>query len=192
MATAPHKAMIAYQAKIPSSTAEILVNQDPLIGELTVPDADLLVALKQAKLKKMFFAFIPKGTDGKLIVSKKKIPPKLIAEAKKEISGGPPVTGKCFGEAGTMVFEVAKPAAPTVTAAVKRVAKRETGLTIDPEFRLASDADAEETEDSGAGQALRRRQGHGPAVDRKDTVHELRPDEILGATSMPSAFYFTS
>jgi hypothetical protein len=118
-----------------------------------MPDADLLAALKQAKLKKMFFAFVPKGTEGKLLISKKKIPPKEIAEAKKEIGGGNPVTGKCFAEEGTMVFLVAKPAAPALTAAVKKVAKRETGLTIDPEFRLASDADVEADEAEAPGAA---------------------------------------
>jgi hypothetical protein len=111
-----------------------------------MPDADLLAALKQAKMKKMFFAFVPKGTDGKLLISKKKIPPKVIQEAKKEIGGGMPVTGKCFGEEGTMVFLVAKPAPPALTAAVKKVARRDSGLTIDPEFRVAHDADAEEPE----------------------------------------------
>jgi peptidoglycan hydrolase-like protein with peptidoglycan-binding domain len=118
-----------------------------------MPDADLLAALKQAKLKKMFFAFVPKGVDGKLIVSKHKIPPKEIAEAKKAIGGGTPVTGKCFGDGGTMVFQVARPVPPALAAAVKKVAKRETGLTIDPEFRLASDADVEGPEDAGAAAA---------------------------------------
>jgi hypothetical protein len=117
---------------------------------MTMPDADLLVALKQAKLKKMFFAFVHKGADGKLLVAKKKILPKEIAEAKKEMGGGTPVTGKCFGEGGTMVFQVAKPATSALASVVKKVAKRETGLTIDPEFRLAADADAEEPEDNGA------------------------------------------
>jgi hypothetical protein len=117
---------------------------------MTMPDTDLLVALKQAKSKKMFFALVPKGADGKLLVAKKKILPKEVAEAKKEIGGGTPVTGKCFGENGTMVFLVAKPAAPTLAALVKKLAKREAGLTIDPEFRVSSDADAEEPDDSGA------------------------------------------
>jgi peptidoglycan hydrolase-like protein with peptidoglycan-binding domain len=118
-----------------------------------MPDADLLVALKQAKLKKMFFAFFHKGTDGKLIISKKKILPKEIAEAKKEIGGGPPVTGKCFAEGSTMVFQVAKPTTSALAAVVRKIAKRETGLTIDPEFRLAADADAEELEDTGVAAA---------------------------------------
>jgi hypothetical protein len=68
---------------------------------MTMPDADLAAALKQAKSKKMFFAFVPKGSDGKLIVSKAKVPPKLIAEAKKEIGGGTAVTGMCFGDGKT-------------------------------------------------------------------------------------------
>src|SRR5262249_33444280 len=75
------------------------------------------------------------------------------AEARKEIGGSAPVTGKCFAEDGTMVFLVAKPAVPTLAAAVKKVAKRETGLSLDPEFRVASDADADEVGDTAVGQA---------------------------------------
>jgi hypothetical protein len=113
-----------------------------------MPDEELRVGLKQAKQKKMFFAFVPKGTDGKLIVSKRKIPPKDIADAKKEIGGSAAVLGKCFGEEGAMVFEVAKAVAPTLTAAVKKVAKRETGLTLQPEFRVVSEADLETAEET--------------------------------------------
>src|SRR5437660_319468 len=109
-------------------------------------DAELTAALKLAKSKKMFFAFVPKGTDGKLIVSKTKIPPKLIAEAKKEIGGGAAVTGKCFGDSGTLVFQVAKAAPATLAATIKKVAKRDTGMIIDPDVQLAGDADVEEEE----------------------------------------------
>jgi hypothetical protein len=117
-----------------------------------MPDAELTAALKQAKSKKMFFAFIPKGgSDGQLIVSKAKIPAKPIADAKKEIGGGNAVTGKCFGgDGGAMLFQVAKPASPALAAAVKKVAKRDTGLTIDPDFQLAGDADADEKDLSAA------------------------------------------
>jgi hypothetical protein len=111
-----------------------------------MPDAQLTAALKQAKATKMFFAFIPKGgSDGQLIVSKTKIPAKEIADAKKQIGGGNAVTGKCFGgEGGAMVFQVAKAASPAMAAAVKKVAKRDSGLTIDADFQLAGDADADE------------------------------------------------
>jgi peptidoglycan hydrolase-like protein with peptidoglycan-binding domain len=108
-------------------------------------DAGLATALKAAKSKKMFFAFIPKGGgDGKLIVSKAKIPAKEIAEAKKALGGGNAVTGKCFGAIGEMVFLVAKEAPATMEAAVKKVAKRDSGLAVIPTFQVAGDADADE------------------------------------------------
>src|SRR5215510_3517443 len=97
-----------------------------------------------AKSKKMFFAFIPKGADGKLIVSKKKIPPKEITEAKKEIGGGTPVTGKCIGPLEGMVFQVAKAASPTLGPAIKKVTKRDAGLNLVPEVKLEKDADQDE------------------------------------------------
>ena len=100
-----------------------------------MPDAELLAALKRAKGTEMFFAFVPKGADGKLIVSKAKIPTRDIADAKGELRGGTPVVGKVYGDGRTMVFEVAKPVPPALVAVIKKVAKRETGLTIDPEFR---------------------------------------------------------
>jgi peptidoglycan hydrolase-like protein with peptidoglycan-binding domain len=110
-------------------------------------DADLAAALKQAKSKTMFFAFIQKGSDGQLIVSKSKVTSKQIADAKKEAGGGTPVTGKCFGgEDGTLVFQVAK-AAPTLGAALKKVAQRDAGVAIKPDVQVAADADAE---DAGA------------------------------------------
>src|SRR5207249_93746 len=82
--------------------------QSRFFGEMTMADVELTAALKQAKSKKMFFAFVPKGSDGKLIVSKIKIPTKRIAETKKEIGGGNAVTGKCFGDGGITVFQLAK------------------------------------------------------------------------------------
>jgi hypothetical protein len=118
-------------------------------------DAELTVALKQAKSKKkLFFAFVPKGSEGKLILSKRKIPPTLIGEAKKEMGGGTPVTGMCIGDGSKVVFVVAKAAPASLVAALKKVAKRDTGLTIDPYFQLAGEADAEkesETRDNSKG-----------------------------------------
>jgi WD40 repeat protein len=73
-----------------------------------MPDAELTTALKQAKSKKMFFALVPKGAEGKLIVAKKKILPKEIAEAKKEIGGGlPKKTGPSPATAITCMLAVA-------------------------------------------------------------------------------------
>ncbi|MCI0682583.1 MAG: hypothetical protein L0Y71_10800 [Gemmataceae bacterium] len=109
-------------------------------------DQGLIDSLKLAKGKKMHFCFIPKGADGKLLVSRKKIPEKEIATARKEIGGGNPVRGKCFGPIANMVFQVAKEQSPTLTAAIKKVAKRDTGLTVVPEIQVAADAEAEAPE----------------------------------------------
>jgi hypothetical protein len=112
-------------------------------------DVDLLAAVKQAKCKKMFFAFIPKGgADGTLLLSKAKLPPKAIAEAKMENGGGTPVTGKCFVDGKNMVFHVAKAAPATMGPALKKVIKRDTGLVLEPHIQLAgAAADAEEQAD---------------------------------------------
>src|SRR5438128_1960826 len=118
-------------SKWPSRPICALLTNSPstlLFGETTMPDADLVAALKMAKGgKKMFFAFVPKGgSDGQLIVSKMKIPPKQVADTKKQIGGGSPVTGKCFaGDGGVMVFQVAKAAPPAMVGAVKKVVKRD-------------------------------------------------------------------
>src|SRR5262245_47385894 len=105
-------------------------------------DLALEQGLKQARTKKMFFAFVPKGAaDGKLIVSKVKILRKQIDETRKEIGGGNAVTGKCFGADGAMVFQVAKEPSATLAAVLKKVAHRDTGLAIIPDVRLAADAD---------------------------------------------------
>src|SRR5262249_43933711 len=104
-------------------------------------DADLAAALKLAKSRKMFFAFVPKGTDGTLIVSRVKIPPKLIADAKKELGGAKPVMGQCFGPLGDLVFQVAKKAPSTMAATLRKVVKRDAGLTIVPDIQVGTDED---------------------------------------------------
>jgi Putative peptidoglycan binding domain len=116
---------------------------------MTMADATLMAALKQAKSKKMFFAFVPKGADGKLIVSKAKIPAKQVAEAKKEIGGGTAITGKCFGDGNTMIFQVVKAAPSNMGPTLKKVIHRDAGLTMIPEVQLASDADSDEEDESG-------------------------------------------
>jgi hypothetical protein len=113
-------------------------------------EVNLAAALKQAKSKQMFFAFVGKGTEGKLIVSRTKISPKEIAEAKKE-TGGTAVTGKCFGDGSGLVFAVAKPAPATLGAALKKAAHRDAGLTIAPDVRVASDADDDDTSPAATG-----------------------------------------
>jgi hypothetical protein len=151
---------------------------------MAAADPDLLAGLKLAKTKKMFFAFIPKGgSDGKLIVSKVKIPLKKIQEAKKEISGGTPVTGKCMVTDGaTIAFQTLKPTPPTMAAAVKKVAKRDTGLIIDPDFQVAGDAEAEEPEtDTGAEEsapAAPAARAAAPAPDAGASAAAAAPDAL--------------
>jgi hypothetical protein len=97
-------------------------------------------ALKRGPAQPMFFAFVMKGgAGGKLIVSKAKIPPPQIAAAKKETGGSAVLKGVCFGEAGTLVFEMARPVAANVTAATKNLLKANAGLTLKVEYRVGRD-----------------------------------------------------
>jgi hypothetical protein len=110
----------------------------------TALDTDLVTnvkkALKRESAVPMFFAFVMKGgTDGKLIVSKARIPPKQIDGAKKETGGSAVLKGVCYGENGTLVFEMAKPAAPNVAAVTKNVLKAKAGLAIKVEYRVGRD-----------------------------------------------------
>src|SRR5439155_13904678 len=120
-----------------------------MIGEKTMAELDLAAALKMAKSKKMFFAFLPKGADGTLIISKTKIPAKEIAEAKKELGSSMAVKGRCEGPVGDMTFYVAKEAPATWCKIIKTVAKRDAGLTVVAKFQVAADAEGEEQ--GGAG-----------------------------------------
>lgn len=106
-------------------------------------DKELATALRQAKSKPMFFAFIAKGTEGKLLVEKKKVSAKDISDAKKELGGGMIFRGRAKGEEGTIVFELAKEAPGTLAALTKKIIKRDAGLTLDVEYRVAADLEEE-------------------------------------------------
>jgi hypothetical protein len=101
-------------------------------------DAELVAALKMAKSKEMFFAFFLKGSDGILIVARRKIEATEIEKAKKEIGGGTLVEGTLTGPLNEMVFKVAKEPPPSLAAVLKKVVKRDAGITIVPEIRLKS------------------------------------------------------
>ena len=109
-------------------------------------DANLKQALKQAESHKMYFALIPRGSEGKLIVSRSRIPSEVISQVRKEIGGGTPVTGKCFGPVHKLVFRVAAEPSGTFAAAIRKIAHRDSGLAIAPEVRVDPGADAEEHE----------------------------------------------
>ena len=113
-------------------------------------DQDLVNGLKAAKSKRCYFALVLKGsTDGALIVSKVKVPPTAIAEAKKSSGGSAVVKGHCSYEDGKYIFETGKPAATTAAQAVKIIAKRDAGLAIHPEFRVGTDPELAEDSDDG-------------------------------------------
>ena len=114
-------------------------------------DEELAAALKQAKSKRMYFAVVVKGAaDGALIVSKQKVPPTAIAEAKKKCGGSAVIKGACFVEDGKHVFEVAKEPPATLANALKLIARRDSGLTIHPICRVGGAADLLEEEEEEA------------------------------------------
>jgi hypothetical protein len=85
----------------------------------------------------MYFAFLNRGSDGKLIVSQSKIEPKEIEVAKKQSGGGTLVEATIFGKLNELFFKVAKPQPATLEATLKKVAKRDAGLAIVPIIQVA-------------------------------------------------------
>lgn len=103
----------------------------------------LKLARKRDAAKPCFFTLIVKSaSEGVLLVDKKKIPVKKVAELKKESGGTVIVKGLCFAEAENLVFETAKPPAPNWTPLTKRLAKESAGLAIVPVFRQGRDDEA--------------------------------------------------
>jgi hypothetical protein len=117
-------------------------------------DQELTKALKLARQNKMFFVFVAKGSaEGKLIVQKRTIPPRLISEAKAEIGGGTPFKGLCYGEEGVMIFEMEKQPPSSLTNHLKRVIREDAGLNLKVEIRVADGLflrDLESTEAEGS------------------------------------------
>jgi protein-arginine kinase activator protein McsA len=141
-------------------------------------DADLATnvkkALKRGPAQPMFFAFVMKGgAGGKLIVSKAKIPPPQIAAAKKETGGSAVLKGVCFGEAGTLVFEMARPVAANVVAATKNLLKAKAGLTLKVEYRVGRDE--ETTPESAEPEEPSAEAGGDPAAAWKARLAEWTP-----------------
>jgi serine/threonine protein kinase len=93
-------------------------------------DSELAANVKTAKTKRMYFAFVAKGSnDGALVLSKTKVSPVMISVAKKKAGAGPVSQGACFGEDGKIVFEMAKEPPATMDAALKHVIQRDAGIT---------------------------------------------------------------
>lgn len=92
--------------------------------------------------KPLFFAMVLKGSDGALLVERKKIAPAKIQEAKKRTGGSTVVLGVCYGEEGLLVFETAGAPGGTWAQAAKKIAKESCGATITAEFRQGRDPDS--------------------------------------------------
>src|SRR5215813_8800391 len=106
----------------------------PEIGENAMPkvDSQLLANLKLAKTTPMRFAFVTKGpTECRLLLAKKPpVPPKEIAEAKKELGGGQVYLGRCRWENDQYVFELAKEPPGALAKEVRAVIARDAGLHL--------------------------------------------------------------
>jgi hypothetical protein len=143
-----------------------------------MPAADanqqLTEALKQAKRGPMRFAFVIKGpAEGKLLVARKTIPAKEIAEAKKELGGGKVYRGRCEGEMGALVCEVAQEPPATLAKQVKALITRDAGpLFKAVEFRVVADlTEAEEGEAPPEG--VLPPSTHPPAADKAAVLKRL-------------------
>lgn len=114
---------------------------------------DLKVNLRRARMAKVEkpfqYALIAKGgSDGVLLISKKKISPQQIGVAKKKCSGKLVARGSVFGDDGRLVFQTPKPPAATLPKLVKLLAKREAQLAVKPEFRIAAGEQDDELEEA--------------------------------------------
>lgn len=112
----------------------------------TKAEDELAAGLKAAKTRRMYFALVMKGgADGALLLAKTKVPPADIAAAKKKTGGSALLTGICFYEDGTFVFEVGRVPPATAGNIIKLLAKREGGQSIAPIVRLSQDPEVLES-----------------------------------------------
>ncbi len=107
-------------------------------------DEELKAAVKAAKSKRCYFAFIQKSaSDGTLLVGKSKIPDKDITAAKKKNGGSTTLKGACFGDGEKFVFEMSKEPQDKekLEGALNKVAKRDAGVSIDALVRKGNSPD---------------------------------------------------
>jgi hypothetical protein len=103
---------------------------------------ELQKSLKKAKSKRMMFAYVAKGAEGTLLVARK-VKPKEIADARKELGGGTVYKGQCFGEGTTMVFELAKEPPGALQQQIRKRMKDDAGLSMPVEVRVNEKAEEE-------------------------------------------------
>lgn len=110
-------------------------------------DKELYLGLKRAKTQPMFFALVVKSaTEGKLIVSKMKVKPSDISDAKKDLGAGKVLRGTCRFANGRHQFVTKQDPPATLAKLIKLLAKKQAGLMIKPECRGGGEDDEMEAE----------------------------------------------
>src|SRR5262245_31091729 len=145
-------------------------------------DKDLVTALKAARGgKPMRFAFFPKGAEGKLLVDKK-VPAQQIAETKKATGASSVLKGRCVGEDGTLVFEVAKEPPGTLLGQLRKRVKEDAGLTWPIAIRVNPKAEDEPAEgEAGAASGT----PASPRVAWEKALAEVEPAYLQGLRDQP-------
>lgn len=135
-------------------------------------DSELAVNVKAAKTKRMYFAFVAKGgSDGALVLSKSKVTPVLITDAKKKSGGTKVYQGACFGDGDKLVFEMAQDAPPTMEDTLKKVIHRETGISQHCVCRTGTNPDPG---------------GDGGSVSNQTTTVPPKKTDESGSTAPPN------
>src|SRR5262245_14925849 len=151
-------------------------------------DKELASTLKAARGgKPMRFAFLPKGSAGKLLVAKK-VPPQEIAETKKETGASSVFKGRCVGEGGTLVFYVAKEPPGTLFGQLRKRLKEDAGVTYPIEIRVSADAEAEPAEGEAAataGAGATPGTSGGPRAAWEKALAEVEPAYLQGLRDQP-------
>lgn len=108
-------------------------------------DKELKLGLRRARTQEMFFALVFKGSsEGKLLVSKMKVKPAIIAETKKEMGGGRVLRGKVSYANGDHQFVTKQDPPATMAKLIKKLAKEQAGIMIKPICRGGGDEDETE------------------------------------------------
>jgi hypothetical protein len=110
-------------------------------------DKALKIGLKRARSQDMYFALVFKGaTEGTLLISKMKVKPAAVTEAKKELGGGRVMRGKVSYANGDHHFVTKQDPPATMAKLIKKLAKEHAGILIKPICRGGGD-DEDESEE---------------------------------------------
>lgn len=108
-------------------------------------DKELKIGLRRARTQEMFFALVFKGaTEGKLLISKMKVKPAIVTEAKKDMGGGRVLRGKVSYANGDHHFVTKQDPPATMAKLIKKLAKEQAGIMIKPICRGGGDEDETE------------------------------------------------